>query len=67
MTARIELDELPARLRMLADDAKAIGDAAAHFGGFGAFGEWGCYLGGPHAEMCREIAAQLERMQGGRA
>lgn len=63
----IPMDELPARLRMLADDAAAIGAAVAYYGGFGPFGEWGAHLHDAHAPMCREIAEGLERMRGGRA
>lgn len=67
MIDRIELDELPARLRMLSDDMRAVGAAVAYYGGFGAFGEWGALLCDQSAPMCREIATALETMQGGRA
>lgn len=64
---RIDVDELPARMRMLADEMTEVGGAIAYYGGFGAFGEWGLHLSGPSAEMCRELAAAIERMRGGRA
>lgn len=67
MTDRIELDELPARLRMLADDMTKVGAAVAYFGGWGPFGEWGALLHDQSAPMCRELAKVMEQMQGGRA
>lgn len=67
MTERIELDELPARLRMLAEEMAAVGAAVSYYGGIGPFGEWGGLLQQQSAPMCRELAAALERMQGGRA
>ncbi len=66
MTA-INLDELPARLRMLAEDMTAVGAAISYYGGFGPFGEWGALLQDQSAPMCREIATALEGMRGGRA
>lgn len=67
MSDRIELQDLPARLRMLADEMDAVGAAVAYFGGFGPFGEWGRLLRDQSAPMSRELARALERMQGGRA
>ncbi len=67
MTTRIELDDLPARLRMLADDMASVGAAVSHYGGFGPFGEWGVLLQQQSAPMCRELATAMERMRGGRA
>ena len=67
MSVRIELQDLPARLRMLADEMDAVGAAVAYFGGFGPFGEWGRLLQDQSAPMSRELARALERMQGGRA
>lgn len=64
---RIELDELPARLRMLADDMAAVGAAVSYYGGFGPFGEWGAMLHDQSAPMCRAIATRMEQMRGGRA
>ena len=66
MSEPIELDELPARMRMLADEMQAVGAAIAYYGGFGPFGEWGALLHDQSGPMCRELAAALERMQGGR-
>lgn len=63
----IQLDELPARLRLLAADMKAVGGAVSYFGGFGPFGEWGRMLSDQSSPMCREIAARMESMRGGRA
>lgn len=67
MTARIELDDLPARMRMLADEMQIVGAAIAYYGGFGPFGEWGVLLQQQSAPMCRELATAMERMRGGRA
>lgn len=68
MTAgRIELHELPARLRLLAEDMAAVGAAISYFGGVGPFAEWGMLLQTQSAPMCRELAARIEQMQGGRA
>ena len=63
----IALHELPARMRMMADDMEAVGAALRYFGGFGALAEWGAMLEKQSAVMSREIAAKLEEMQGGRA
>ena len=41
--------------------------AIAYFGGRGSFGDWGRLLSDQSAPMCQELAAALERMQGGRA
>lgn len=67
MSSRIELDELPARMRMLAADMEAVGAAIRYFGGFGPFGEWGALLQQQSAPMCRALAEAIESMQGGRA
>ncbi len=67
MTEQIELDELPARLRMLADDMRAVGAACSYYGGFGPFGEWGAMLEQTSAPMCAELATAMEQMRGGRA
>ena len=63
----ISLDELPARMRMLADDMEAVGAAISYFGGFGPFGEWGDMLQTQSSPMCRELATRMEQMRGGRA
>ena len=65
MTTAITLDELPARLRMLAEDMRAVGAAVSYFGGFGPFGEWGALLQQQSAPMCCELAKALEAMRGG--
>lgn len=67
MTAPVTLDDMPARLRMLAADMAEVGAAVSYYGGFGPFGEWGRMLHDQSAPMCREIATAMERMQGGRA
>lgn len=67
MTDRIELDELPARMRMLAEDMAKVGAAIRYYGGFGPFAEWGDMLETQSAPMFRELAAAMERMRGGRA
>ena len=63
----IHLDELPARLRMLAADMADVGAAVRYYGGFGPFAAWGSLLEEQSAPMCLDIAANLERMRGGRA
>ena len=67
MTERIELDVLPARMRMLAEEMAMVGAAIRYYGGFGPFAEWGGLLETQSAPMCRELAQALERMMGGRA
>lgn len=63
----IQLDELPAHLRALADDIMRVGGAVRYYGGFGAFGQWGAHLCTLTGPMCAEIADQLEKMRGGHA
>lgn len=67
MTTAIPLDELPARMRMLAEQMEQVGAAIAYYGGFGPFGEWGVMLHDQSAPMTRELATEMERMRGGRA
>lgn len=67
MTTAIPLDELPARMRMLAEQMEQVGAAIAYYGGFGPFGEWGVMLHDKSAPMTRELATEMERMRGGRA
>ena len=67
MTDRIELDELPARMRMLAEDMAKVGAAIRYYGGFGPLAEWGETLECQSAPMCRELARMMEQMRGGRA
>lgn len=62
----IPLDELPARMRHLAEDMAAVGAAIRYYGGFGPFAEWGETLECHSAPLCRELAAAMERMRGGR-
>ena len=45
MTDRIELDELPARMRLASEELARIGAAIRYYGGFGPFAEWGDMLG----------------------
>lgn len=66
MTA-VTLDELPARMRMLADELATVGAAIRYHGGFGPFSEWGDMLETQSAPMCRELAAAIEGVRGGRA
>ena len=63
----IPLHELPARMRMLANDMAAVGAAIRYFGGFGAFAEYGDMLETQSAPVARDLAGVLEGMQGGRA
>ncbi len=67
MSERIELDALPARMRMLADDMHAVGAAITYYGGLGPFVQLGALLHDQSAPMLRELATAMERMQGGRA
>lgn len=66
-SAPISLDDLPARMRMLAEEMATVGAAIAYYGGFGPFAEWGLLLQQQSAPMCRELASAMERMRGGRA
>lgn len=63
----IPLHELPARMRLLANDMAAVGAAIRYFGGFGAFAEYGDMLETQSAMVARDLAGVLEGMQGGRA
>lgn len=63
----IALHELPARMRMMADEMAAVGAAIRYFGGFGPFAEYGSMLETQSAFVARDLATTLERMQGGRA
>jgi hypothetical protein len=65
--SRIELHDLPARMRMLATELEQVGAAIAYFGGFGSFGEYGAMLTEQTAPLMRELADALQRMQGGTA
>lgn len=65
--SRIELHDLPARMRMLATELEQVGAAIAYFGGFGPFGEYGAMLTEQTAPLMRELADALQRMQGGTA
>lgn len=65
--SRIELHDLPARMRMLAIELDQVGAAMAYFGGFGAFGEYGAFLTEQTAPMMRALADAIQRMQGGTA
>lgn len=63
----IPLHELPARMRLLADDMAAVGAAIRYFGGFGAVADYGDMLETQSAMVARDLASVLESMQGGRA
>ena len=67
MTDPIPLDELPARMRMMADDMAAVGAAIRYFGGVGPFADYGDMLETQSAVIARSLAAEMERMRGGRA
>lgn len=62
--ARIELDELSAELRALAERMARVGAALRYYGGFGPFAEYGATLQEDSAPLCRELAVVLERMRG---
>ena len=61
----IELDELPAHMRKLAEDMEHVGAAIRYFGGFGPFAEYGDMLEVQSAPMLRELAGAMERMRTG--
>lgn len=63
----IDLDELPARMRMLAEDMGNVGAAIRYFSGFGPFAEYGDMLESQSAPILIALAAEMERMRGGRA
>ena len=68
MTHTIQHDELPARLRMLATEMEAVGNACAYFGGFNSpLTEYGRMLSDQSALVARDIAAMMESLMGGRA
>lgn len=58
----IELDELPAHMRKLAEDMERVGAAVHYFGGLGPFGEYGNMLMLQSAPLLRDLAAAMERM-----
>ena len=60
----IELDELPAHMRALAEDMIRVGAAIRYFGGFGPFAEYGDLLESQSAPMMLALAAQLDKMRG---
>lgn len=65
--SRIELHDLPARMRLLSVELEQVGAAISYFGGFGPFGEWGRLLTEQTAPLMRDLAGALQRMQGGTA
>ena len=67
MSAPIPLHELPARMRLLAENMTAVGAAIRYYGGFGPFAAWGDLLETQSAPMCRDLATAMESMQGGHA
>lgn len=67
MTDRIELDELPARMRLASEELARIGAAIRHYGGSGPFGEWGDMLETQTVPMMVELSSVLESMIGSRA
>ena len=67
MDEMIELDELPARMRMAAEDLAKIGAAIRYYGGFGPFAEWGDLLESQTVPMMFELSVVLESMIGSRA
>lgn len=67
MTDRIELDELPARMRLASEELARIGAAIRYYGGFGPFAEWGDMLETQTVPMMVELSSVLESMIGSRA
>lgn len=60
----IELDELPAYMRALADDMQKVGAAIRYFGGFGPFAEFGDLLESQSAPMMLVLADHMDKMRG---
>ena len=67
MSQPIPLDHLPARMRLLAEDMRAVGAAVRYYGGFGPFAEYGNMLEVQSAGICDELAVALEKILGARA
>ena len=67
MSEPIPLDELPARMRMAAEELAQIGAAIRYYGGFGPFAEWGDLLESQTSPMMTVLAKTIESMRGGRA
>ena len=63
----IELDELPANMRKLAQDMQRVGAAIRYFGGFGPFAEYGDMIESQSAVVLLALADQLESMRGVKA
>lgn len=59
----IELDELPAHMRALAEGMIRVGAAIRYYGGFGPFAEYGdlLELERQSAPMMLALAAQLDK------
>lgn len=66
-TAPITLDDLPSRMRALAEEMAAVGAAIRYHGGFGPFAEWGDMIETQSAPMMRQLATAMESMRGGHA
>lgn len=64
MTDRIELADLSAELRELAERMARVGAAVRYYGGFGPFAEYGAMLETESAPLARQLAVTLERMHG---
>jgi hypothetical protein len=60
----IELDELPAHMRALADDMVRVGAAIRYFGGFGPFAEYGDMLELQSAPILLALAAKMDEQRG---
>lgn len=58
-----DMRDIPERLRALADEIEAMGEAVRHFGGFGAIVTWGRVLELDTAPLCRHIAEMVEHVQ----
>lgn len=64
MSKRIELDELTAHMRKLADDMGVVGAAIRYYGGFGPFAEYGDMLESQSAVILRALAVEMDKMRG---
>lgn len=64
MSERIELDELTAHMRKLADDMGTVGAAIRYYGGFGPFAEYGDMLESQSAVILRALAVEMDKMRG---
>lgn len=63
----INLDELPARMRVLAEQMDEVGASIIHHSEQGLFAYYGTSLRKDNAPLCREMAEHLQGLLGGSA